>query len=308
MSPPPAWQIPSALLKHVSRSGEVWAANVDNRRSTAELPQSEQAVEFSDCSRRLSTSSSNLVPQSKHWYSKMGICIAILAERGRGFNPISIWPSRAETVRAHPQPLMLPKLSASFVQPTTPFRVLTFTHQTPQRSASATGWRYSPQQRLSGNGQWSWMLPTTSSSGLCPHPTRARCPRPGNPAGKRSSRRLEPSSRQEFAARLRESAGYVPRRSVLRPDPLRSADLVGTGTLAGPSAFSGSTRGRPWFPNEDRSESSHHVPKTVDTPGILKGETSETGITLGEREKKYETKPISHNQLVINGLWRIYSV
>ena len=70
MFPPPAWQIPSALLKQVSASDEVWAANVENKRSTAELPQSEQAVEFSDCSRRLRTISSNLVPQSKHWYSK----------------------------------------------------------------------------------------------------------------------------------------------------------------------------------------------------------------------------------------------
>ena len=73
MFPPPAWQIPSALLKQVSASDEVWAANVENRRSTAELPQSEQAVEFSDCSRRLRTISSNLVPQSKHWYSKIGM-------------------------------------------------------------------------------------------------------------------------------------------------------------------------------------------------------------------------------------------
>ena len=183
MFPPPAWQIPSALLKHVSPLGAVWAANVDNRRSTAELPQSEQEVEFSDCSRRLSTSSSNLVPQSKHWYSKIGISSKLsltgvsdrpgdvahafsVPRRAVGPDiseidselvsatvqyyhssggrtpiqfPLCVWPSRQEMVRAHPQLLMPPKVSVTFVQPTTPFRVLTFTHQTPQRSLSLTG-------------------------------------------------------------------------------------------------------------------------------------------------------------------------
>ena len=140
MVPPPAWQIPSALLKQVSVSDEVWAANVDSRRSTAELPQSEQAVEFSDCSRRLRTISSNLVPQSKHWYSKIGISSAILADGGRRFNfRFRWWSPSPEMVSAHAQPSMLPKFSASFVQPMMPSAVLTFTHQVPQRSSSVTG-------------------------------------------------------------------------------------------------------------------------------------------------------------------------
>ncbi len=101
MFPPPAWQIPSALLKQVSASDEVWAANVENRRSTAELPQSEQAVEFSDCSRRLRTISSNLVPQSKHWYSKIGISSVILADAGRRFKfGFRLWPPQAEIISA----------------------------------------------------------------------------------------------------------------------------------------------------------------------------------------------------------------
>ncbi len=53
--------------------------------------------------------------------------------------PLCVWPSRQEMVRAHPQLLMLPKLSVSFVQPTMPSCVLTSTHQTPQRSVSLTG-------------------------------------------------------------------------------------------------------------------------------------------------------------------------